>query len=139
MTNINDRNFAKKITVPPEIIISELALIQLKLILENDYTVTDKIPRISINGKVCEGFLYSFGLDKQHPDDFKVNLVDLNNKPLDIEVVLDPFCAYYLNNGIINFEQDFDTDREGFIVEHCSPDEFKGKFWKNSPEKILEK
>ena len=45
-------------------------------------------------------------------------------------------CAHHLEQIGVDFIQDFDQDAEGFVITNHSQSDFKGKFWKASPEKV---
>ena len=122
-------NIDRNLINPPTLNFTKIALIQLKLIKTHDYTINDKIFRIQITGKGCDGFTYSTGFTSNHPDDFQIKIEDLF-------VALDPFTAYYLNNATIDYFQDFDQEEEGFIVINKYQKNYAGKFWKENPDKI---
>jgi len=113
----------------PNIKISEMALIQINLIIENDFTVKDQYFRVQITGKECDGFVYSTGFTTKHVDDFTLEVVG-------IKVIIDPFSAYYLKDTNIDYVQDFAKEEEGFTVTNHDQENFTGKFWKTAPEKI---
>lgn len=122
----------KELVLPPLVMFTQRALEQLKLIIENDFTLAGKYFRIVISGKGCEGFTYAAGFTDLQEDDFMVRISNTNEE---IYVVVDPFAAFYLQEGSVDFIQDFNQDAEGFVVTNHSQSEFKGKFWRNSPEK----
>jgi len=119
----------KKAITPPKIKFSESALLQLKLILENDFTLMNKYFRIQITGKGCDGFSYSTGFTDLHEDDFKVLTEG-------VEFLIDPFSAYYLQDSKIDYVQDFENEEEGFVVTNNNQGDFAGKFWREAPGKI---
>ena len=122
----------KDLVIPPEIFFTSRALDQLKLIIENDFTLAGKYFRIVISGKGCEGFTYSAGFTDLQEDDF---LIQIANTTEDFQVIIDPFAAFYLREASVDFIQDFKIDAEGFVVTNHAQNEFKGKFWKSAPEK----
>ncbi len=103
------------------------ALSQLNLIRTNDYTVQSKYLRISIHGKECDGFVYACGFDHAKPGDKQFSFEE-------IEIVIDPFAAFYLKNFIIDYKTNYEDNEEGFIVENLDQEKFHGKFWKDYPE-----
>ncbi|RLA65394.1 MAG: hypothetical protein DRQ88_03410 [Epsilonproteobacteria bacterium] len=119
----------KKAINPPTIKFGQAALSQIKLILENDFTLTNQYFRVQITGKECDGFTYSTGFTTIHDDDLTV-LVE------DVKVIIDPFSAYYLKNTKIDYIQDFANEEEGFVVINHDQEDFTGKFWREAPEKI---
>jgi Fe-S cluster assembly iron-binding protein IscA len=116
--------------VLPTLNFSEGALLQLRLMLENDFTIGDKHFRIQITGKECDGFTYSSGFTELHEDDFILEISD-------IKVIIDPFSAHYMKNTNIDYHQDFAVDAEGFVITVSDQKNFTGKFWREDPDKIL--
>ena len=43
--------------------ITQKAIDEIRLILENDFTIKGKFLRVQITGKECDGFTYSVGKD----------------------------------------------------------------------------
>lgn len=124
----------KDLVLPPVIMFTERALSQLKLIMENDFTLAGKYFRIVVSGKGCEGFTYAAGFTDLNEDDFQVRIANTEDE---IYVIVDSFAAFYLQEASVDFVQDFDLDAEGFvIVNHAQAQgDFKGKFWRSAPEK----
>lgn len=122
----------KEQVLPPVIMFTERAIEQLKLIIENDFTLAGKYFRIVVSGKGCEGFTYAAGFTDLQEDDF---LIRIANSEEEIFVVIDPFASFYLQEASVDFIQDFTKDAEGFVITNHSQSEFKGKFWRQSPEK----
>ena len=60
-------------TPRPDIHLTERAISQIKLILENDYTLKGQSLRIHISGKECDGFTYSVGFQNPIENDLFVN------------------------------------------------------------------
>jgi len=104
---------------------------QLKLILNNDFTLAGKYFRILISGKGCDGFTYSAGFTDLKDDDF---LVKIENSDDEITIVLDPFAAFYLQETSVDFIQDFEKDTEGFVITNHLQKKYAGKFWRKAPE-----
>lgn len=118
--------------IPPTIMFTQRALDQLKLIIENDFTLAGKYFRLVISGKGCDGFTYAAGFTDLQDEDFLVRILNANE---DIYVIIDPFAAFYLQEASVDFIQDFNLDAEGFVITNHSQNEFKGKFWRSAPEK----
>lgn len=117
--------------IPPIVNFSQRALLQLKLIAENDFTLGGKYFRILVSGKGCDGFTYSAGFTDLHHDDFLITIND--NKT---EIIVDPFTAFYLGRTFVDYYHDIELDQEGFVIENQSHDEYKGKFWKKRPDLV---
>lgn len=111
---------------------TERALKQLKLIIDNDFTLAGKYFRIVVSGKGCEGFTYAAGFTDLNHDDFHIRIANTDEE---IYVILDPFAAFYLQEASVDFVQDFKLDAEGFVIVNHAQSEFKGKFWRSAPEK----
>jgi len=122
----------KDLVLPPVVMFTERALSQLKLIIDNDFTLAGKYFRIVVSGKGCEGFTYAAGFTDVNDDDFQVRIANTEDE---IYVVVDPFAAFYLQEASVDFVQDFDLDAEGFVIVNHAQGEFKGKFWRSAPEK----
>lgn len=122
----------RDLVMPPVIMFTERALSQLKLIIDNDFTLAGKYFRILVSGKGCEGFTYAAGFTDLFEEDFQVKIANSNE---DINIVIDPFAAFYLQEASVDFIQDFDQDAEGFVIVNHAQSEFKGKFWRDEPQK----
>lgn len=122
----------KDLVLPPVIMFTERALSQLKLIIENDFTLAGKYFRIVVSGKGCEGFTYAAGFTDMNDDDFHLRIANTDEE---IYIVVDPFAAFYLQVASVDFVQDFEQDSEGFVIVNHAQSEFKGKFWRSAPEK----
>ena len=122
----------KESVLPPVIMFTERALTQLKLIIDNDFTLAGKYFRVVVSGKGCEGFTYAAGFTDLQEDDFQVRIANTDDE---IYVVIDPFAAFYLQEASVDFIQDFNLDAEGFVITNHSQGDFKGKFWRANPEK----
>lgn len=122
----------KDLVLPPVIMFTERALSQLKLIIDNDFTLAGKYFRIVVSGKGCEGFTYAAGFTDLNDDDFQVRIANTDEE---IYVIVDPFAGFYLQEASVDFIQDFDLDAEGFVIVNHAQGEFKGKFWRAAPEK----
>jgi Fe-S cluster assembly iron-binding protein IscA len=124
----------KKNIASPTILFTERAFLQLKTIIENDFTLAGKYFRILISGKGCDGFTYSAGFTDLHVDDFEVKVTNIASEEL--HIIIDPFAAFYLQNASVDFIQDFVLDTEGFVVVNHAQEEFHNKFFNTNPEKI---
>ncbi len=117
----------------PQIHISSAALQQLELIVAHDPTFQGKVFRINIGTKGCDGFTYSFSLSTPLEKDFALMIGDSEIK---VPIHLDPFCAYYLQDGIVDYFIDDESGEDGFFVINNNQDKFRGKFWRENPELI---
>ena len=118
---------------PPKITLTEAAQRELQLMLENDYTLENKVLRIQISGKECHGFLYSCGFTNPESDDFILES-DLGSQSL--KIALDSFTAFYLQIGEVDFVMEMEKNIEGLTVTNLHQDEYAGKFWKNNKNKV---
>lgn len=116
---IVDRNLIKA----PIIQVSESALMQIVLIKDNDHTLRGSYFRIAISGKGCDGFSYKTYFDTSKSDDF---IISLKNN---IDILLDPFTAFYLQHATLNYYFDPEENIEGFQVINLEQDKYKKKFW----------
>ncbi|MBD65508.1 MAG: hypothetical protein CME62_09895 [Halobacteriovoraceae bacterium] len=108
--------------------ITENALAQISLIKEHDYTVADMEFRLKIDGKGCGGFDYALGFTPKEKDDIVLEK-KLNEKIIHIHI--DPFTAFYCQEGELDYIQDFEVDREGFQFINSNEKSYRGKFFKN--------
>ncbi|MBL7666188.1 MAG: hypothetical protein JNM93_13715 [Bacteriovoracaceae bacterium] len=108
-----------------ELVFSEMALQQLKLMQENDYTLENKFPRIQVSGKGCGGFDYEIGFTEKSEADLVFEFQGL-------KYIMDPFTAFYLKKGTVNFEADYKNNQEGFHVINDDEKNYQGKFFKNT-------
>jgi Fe-S cluster assembly iron-binding protein IscA len=129
-TKIDKTNIAS-----PKILFTDRAFLQLKTIIENDFTLAGKYFRILISGKGCDGFTYSAGFTDLHIDDFEVKVVNTEADD-ELYIIIDPFAAFYLQNASVDYIQDFTLDSEGFVVINHAQNEYHDKFFSISPEKI---
>ncbi len=118
----------------PTIMFTSRAHSQLKLILENDFTLAGKYFRLGISGKGCDGFTYSVMFTDLNAEDFVVKIY--NHKEDDLEVILDPFAAFYLTEATVDFIQDFEQDAEGFVITNHHQKNFQGKFFNKDGAKL---
>jgi Fe-S cluster assembly iron-binding protein IscA len=129
----------------PRINFTQMAINELKLIIENDFTLAGKYFRLLISGKGCEGFTYSAGFTDIFEEDFLLKINSLSNSPLDattdlttdeLFVIVDPFAAFYLSEVTVDFVLDPVKDMEGFIIENHLQKEFQGKFFNKDLSKL---
>jgi Fe-S cluster assembly iron-binding protein IscA len=134
-----DTKIDKSSIASPKILFTDRAFLQLKTIIDNDFTLAGKYFRILISGKGCDGFTYSAGFTDLHIDDFEVKVVNLESEEdstAELYIIIDPFAAFYLQNASVDYIQDFTLDTEGFVVINHNQKEFHDKFFSTSPEKI---
>ena len=60
-------------TLKTNFVVTSEALVQIALIHEHDYTVTDKVFRLKIDGKECDGFRYFTGFTEKDPSDLTLS------------------------------------------------------------------
>lgn len=131
-TSANTPKIDRNDVVLPNVTFSEVAIAQLTLMLENDFTLSGKYFRILISGKGCDGFTYSVGFTDIKDEDFTIRIS--NEEPL--EIIIDPFAAFYLGETRIDYVQDFQNDREGFVVYNKDQNKYHGKFWRENKELV---
>ena len=115
----------------PNIVVTNSALQQIFLALKNDPYNVDKYFRIHISGKGCDGFTYQCFFDEINEDDI---ILELNSLDQSSKLIIAPFTAYYLQEAIVDFEQDMENDLEGFVVKNKNQKKYHGKFWRQNPE-----
>lgn len=112
------------------LLISDSAVRQIKVMQENDYTLEGLSFRIKIGGKGCEGFTYEAGFSESDPEDLKIEL----SYPLiayQLTVLMDPFTAYYTQSATLDYLLDPNSNEEGFIVKNSADGQHRGKFFKD--------
>lgn len=119
----------------PNIQFTDRAFLQLKTIIENDFTLAGRYFRILISGKGCDGFTYSAGFTDLHIDDFEVKVMNIETDN-ELHIIIDPFAAFYLQNATVDFIQDFITDTEGFVIVNHAQEDYHNKFFNTSPDKV---
>lgn len=119
----------------PHIEITANAFAQLKVMKENDFLNQHKEFRLKISGKKCEGFLYDFGFSFTHENDFVLKITDDETI---IPLHIDPFTAYYFQNGTIDYFFSPEEDEEGFVITNHDQEKFEGKFWRDNPDMVPE-
>lgn len=117
----------------PDIKLTAKAYEQLQLILANDFTLKGKYLRLLISGKGCDGFSYSVGFTDWNEDDMLVTAKCSNsNNDKQLQIIIDPFTAFYLQKCSVDYVEDFANNNEGFVVENENQKNFSGKFWKQN-------
>src|SRR5690606_24054850 len=109
---------------------TDSAVHQIKLMIENDYTLEGFNFRIKIGGKGCGGFTYDTGFSELHEDDLVITLV----YPLinyELKVLMDPFTAFYTQELTLDYMLETNSHEEGFIVNNAEDGAHKGKFFKD--------
>jgi Fe-S cluster assembly iron-binding protein IscA len=129
-TKVDKNNIAT-----PNILFTANAFLQLKTIIENDFTLAGKYFRILIAGKGCDGFTYSAGFTDLHVDDFEVKVMNISGDD-DLHIIIDPFAAFYLQNATVDFVQDYTNDTEGFVIINHAQIDYQNKFFNSNPEKL---
>lgn len=114
-----------KVPTPQPQITSE-ALEQIILIKQHDFTLQEKSFRIAIKGKECDGFTYEAYFDQQNEDDFKILF---EKKGQTIELIFDPFSAFYLKHVKVDYKISLEDNTDGFIIDNPDQDQHTGKFW----------
>jgi len=100
--------------------------------IENDFTLAGKYFRLLISGKGCEGFTYSVGFTDKKEDDV---LVQITNEQ-DLEVLVDPFAAFYLGETVVDYILDIENNNEGFTVTNLDQKKYFGKFWRKREDLV---
>lgn len=104
--------------------LSRAAYEQIKLIMENDYTMQDNFFRLKIGGKGCDGFTYELGFTEKDGEDLELKYEDLI-------ILIDPFTFHYCKEGYIDFLLNPKTNEDGFIFVNKNEDKYHGKFFKD--------
>ena len=95
---------------------------QIRLILDQDFTLQDHHLRIVIKGKGCNGFTYAVQLSLVSIEDVVIDVED------GIKLLLDHFTAQFVKRGTIDFIQTH--HEEGFQFFNEDENLFHGKFFK---------
>lgn len=112
-------------SIKNQLMITEGAADQIQLILENDFTLGGKVFRITIDGKGCDGFTYATGFTNADENDTVIT-------SRETRVHIDPFTAFYLKKGALDYGFDTQGSEDGFIVTNFDQGNFEGKFWKDN-------
>ena len=110
------------------IMATDSALMQIKIILENDFTLEGMVFRVTIGGKGCDGFTYQTGFTAPHADDV-IHQYKIGNGV--IKIHMDPFTAHYFHHGRIDYLLDPTTNKDGFVIENFDESNYVGKFFKD--------
>lgn len=120
----------------PEVKITDKAISQLTLIMENDFTLKGKYLRLLISGKGCDGFNYSVGFTDWNQDDMQIPVLSTELNSTELHVIMDPFTAFYLQKCSVDYVEDFANNNEGFVVTNENQKKYSGKFWKKDEQKV---
>lgn len=115
---------------PLDLNLTPRAASQISLIMENDYTLENKLFRVQISGKGCSGFNYATGFDEQHEDDIVADIFVKEIKQ-EFKILLDPFTAFYFHQGTIDFQLDPKSNEDGFVILNVHEESYFGKFFKD--------
>jgi Fe-S cluster assembly iron-binding protein IscA len=113
-----------------QLLVTDSAVRQIQLMLENDYTLEGLLFRIKIGGKGCGGFTYDTGFSERHPDDLMIEQ-DFPLIHFRLQILMDPFTAYYTQQATLDYLLDSKSNEEGFILNNAADGEHKGKFFKD--------
>lgn len=102
--------------------LSDQACAQINLMLEHDFTLKDKVLRISVDGKGCDGFDYAIGFTEKNENDIII-------EEKGIRLHLDQFCGEHLTDISVDYQFDPAQNEDGFTVTNNKADETRGKFW----------
>ena len=84
--------------------LTESASSKIKEILKSETSVKPKL-RIFVEGGGCSGFQYGFVIEEEDTgDDFNININD-------IEVLIDPVSAQYIDGITVDFKDDLEGAR----------------------------
>jgi len=116
----------------PTMILTDFALRQLNLMYLHDFTLKDKVLRIEVSGKDCDGFRFDIGFTTTRSDDFllPIELEEMGR----VHVALSPFASFYLQKFTLDYVQGH--DEEGFVLQSDDFKNFGGKFWRAKPSLI---
>ena len=104
--------------------LSRAAYNQIRLIKENDHTLSGLEFRLKIGGKGCDGFTYETGFSEPFADDIVLEFEGL-------KVLLDPFTAHYCREGSLDFLLNPKTNEDGFVFVNFNEEQYHGKFFKD--------
>jgi iron-sulfur cluster insertion protein len=89
--------------LPFPVLVEPSAIAQLEVLSVSENTRPRL--RIAIEGGGCSGFLYRFDFDEESGED------DLSARFGDVEVVIDPLSALYLQGSTLSYVEDFGGGR----------------------------
>jgi len=104
------------------------ALKQLALIIENDFTIKGQVFRLKVDGKGCGGFDYALGFTAPLEDDL---IYRQKYQDQELFIHIDPFTAFYCKEGTLEYVCDIENDREGFGFINYNEEKYRGKFFKD--------
>jgi len=114
-----------------KMMVTDSAIRQIHLMQTNDYTLEGLTFRVKIGGKGCEGFTFETGFSEKHSDDLVVTqFVSLLN--FELNVLVDPFTAFYTPEFTLDYLLETTTGEEGFIVKSATDGQHRGKFFKDT-------
>ena len=108
------------------------AFMQIQLLQDVDPTYFEHCFRLKIGGKGCDGFQYDMGFSKPHQDDIHLSYqLELKHELKTVEILIDPFTAYYCDQGTLDYLINPNTNEDGFIFINEREASFHGKFFKD--------
>lgn len=119
----------------PKLDISDSAFQQILLMQRHDYTLNGMSFRIKIGGKGCDGFTYETGFSVKQADDVVVrhSALSLDTKQTEeIEILMDPFTAFYTQVARLDHAINTETQEEGFLLTNHNQALHRGKFYKDT-------
>jgi iron-sulfur cluster insertion protein len=102
------------------------ALEQIKLMLAHDFTLNDKVFRIQISGKGCDGFEYQLGFTEKRLDDIEIKIED------DLIILMDPFTQFYSSSATLDYIMDHVQNVDGFKFTNHNQTDHRKKFFKDT-------
>jgi Fe-S cluster assembly iron-binding protein IscA len=121
--------------LPPKLTLSNEALKQIDLRMRYEPNMENKVFRIHIDGKGCDGFTFGAYFTVKDQDDFEFGF----SSPLSenqIKVVVEPFTAYYAPVIWLDYKFDPGTDEEGFEIKIEGSEQFSGKFFNDQEAQL---
>lgn len=111
-----------------QINLTQAAFKQILLISENDYTLSNKLFRLKIGGKGCDGFTYETGFSDKLNDDI---CLEYHLDHDCVTIILDTFTAYYCKEGQLDFLLNPKNNEDGFIFLNDNEHKYAGKFFRD--------
>lgn len=108
--------------------LTDSAFKQIKLIQENDFTLDGQYFRLKIGGKGCDGFTYDTGFSEKLDDDI---VLLFEQKGEQLEILIDPFGAFYCKEGSLDFFFIPHENEDGFFFTNINEFKHHGKFFKD--------
>ena len=112
------------------VFVTDSAVRQIQLMMENDYTLEGLFFRVKIGGKGCEGFTYETGFSQINQNDLMI----VKNYPIinfELNLLIDPFSAFYTQEFTLDYLLDTTNNEEGFIIKNAADGQHRGKFFKD--------